>query len=389
MKNQAFNFRLYPTSAQETTLRETLETCRGVYNSLLHQRKHDYELYGKAPSCNEQQKHLTQWKQIHTNLSEVFSQVLQNVAKRVDLAFKAFFRRVKAGETPGYPRCKGQGQYDSFTYPQHGFALGENSIHLSKIGTVKAVLHRAIEGKIKTCTIRRRGDKWYASFSCEVEPKLLPESTEQIGIDVGLEKFAVLSNGEIIDNPRFFRQDEKALAQAHRKFDKVKNQHRSKQRRKAKKVIRRIHEKIKNRRHDFIHQTARKIVNRFCLIAVEELQVVNMMAKPKAKPDPEKPGHYLSNGASQKTGLNKSIADASWSRFRDVLTEKAESAARVLIAIHPAYTSQDCSDCGKRVPKTLSVRVHVCTYCGLVLDRDVNAARNILHIAVGQHSLPD
>jgi putative transposase len=306
-----------------------------------------------------------------------------------------FFRRVKENqnkppherEPVGYPRFKGRGQYDSITYPQKGFAMGENSVHLSKIGSVKAVLHRPVPGKIKTCTLRRQGEKWYVCLAVEVEVEPLPESTETVGIDVGLKTFAAFSNGEFIENPRFFRKDQKALAKAQRKFDKVKNKHRSKERRKAKKVVARIHERIRNRRHDFVHQTARRLINRFGLIAVEKLSVENMMAAPKAKPDADNPGQFLPNGASQKAGLNKSIADASWSMFRAVLTQKAESAARVVIAVNPAYTSQDCSECGYRVKKRLCVRIHVCPCCGLVLDRDVNAARNILKIAVGQHSV--
>jgi putative transposase len=395
MYTKALKFRLYPTSAQETTLRATLETCRGVYNSLLNERKHDYEVLGKSPSCQTQQKHLSPWKEAHPELSEVYSQVLQNVAYRVDLAFDAFFRRVQQNqnrppherEPVGYPRFKGRGQYDSITYPQSGFAMGENSVRLSKIGSVKAVLHRPVEGKIKTCTVGRQGQKWYVCFAVEVEMEPLPESTETVGIDVGLKTFAALSNGEFIENPRFFRKEEKALAKAQRKFDKLKNKHRSKQRRKAKKVVARIHERIRNRRHDFVHQTARRLINRFGLIAVEKLAVENMMAAPRAKPDAEHPGAFLANGASQKVGLNKSIADASWSMFGAMLTQKAESAAREVIAVNPAYTSQDCSECGYRVKKTLSERIHVCPCCGLVLDRDVNAARNILKIAVGQHSV--
>jgi putative transposase len=213
MPTKTYKFRLYPTSAQESVLRETLETCRGLYNSLLHERKHDYEVDGNAPSCSEQQKHLSVWKETHPELRAVFSQVLQEVCKRVDLAFAAFFRRVQAGEKPGYPRFKGGGQYDSFTYPQKGFAIGGNSVTLSKIGEVKAVLHRPVEGKVKTCTVRRQGEKWFVCFSCEAKAQPLPLSSEQVGIDVGLHHFAVLSNGECVENPRFLRKEEKALSE--------------------------------------------------------------------------------------------------------------------------------------------------------------------------------
>lgn len=234
----------------------------GLYNSLLNERRHDYEVLGKAPSCFAQQKHLPVWKKEHPELSGVYSQVLQNVAKRADLAFDAFFRRVQKAETPGYPRFKGRGQYDSITYPQSGFSLGENTVILSRIGTVKAVLHRPTEGTVKTCMVKRKGEKWYVTLSCQVEAEPLPDSEEKIGIDAGLNKFATLSNGETIENPRFYRRDEKALAKAQRKLDKVKNKHRSKARRKATMVVRRVHERIRNRRHDFVHQTARRLVSR-------------------------------------------------------------------------------------------------------------------------------
>ena len=290
---------------------------------------------------------------------------------------------MKAGETPGFPRVKGEG-YDSFTYPQAGWQVHEQSVYLSKIGTVKAILHRPVEGKVKTCTVRRQGDKWFVCFAVEVETEPLPTSDEQVGIDVGLNQFAALSNGEFIENPRFFRKDEKALAKAQRKLSNQKRG--SKERRKAKKVVRRIHERVGNRRHNFVHQAARKIVNRFGLIAVEKLKVKNMSRSPAPKQDMET-GEYLPNGASQKAGLNKSIMDAAWSMFRSVLTSKAESAGRVVVNVNPAWTSQDCSGCGYRAKKRLSERWHYCPNCGLSLDRDTNAALNILKIGMGQHTV--
>ncbi len=359
----AYVYKIYPTKAQETALSETLETCRQVYNSLLNWRKHDYEVLGKSPSKVEQQAAFPKWKPEHAELSGIHSQVLQNVAVRVDLAFDAFFRRVKAGETPGFPRVRGDG-YDSFTYPQSGFGFQQGKLRLSKIGDVALRLHRPIDGTIKTCTIRRVRHKWYACFSCEVGPELLPPSEEQVGIDVGLKTFASLSNGENVANPRFFRRDEKALAKAQRKL--AKQVRGSKARHKAKKVVSRIHERVRNRRHDFVHQTARKIVNRFGVIAIEKLNVKGMVKN-----------HCLA----------KSISDASWSMFRNVLSQKAARAARVYAEINPAYTSQTCSGCGHIAKKSLSERQHNCQQCGLSLDRDTNAAINILCRAVQSSSI--
>ena len=221
---------------------------------------------------------------------------------------------------------------------------------------MKAKIHRICPGTIKTCTVRKDGEKWYVCLSCEYEAERLPENAESVGIDVGLKSFAALSNGEFIENPRFFRQEETALAKAQRKFDRVKDKHGSKERKAAKKVVRRVHERVKNRRHDFVHQQSRKLVNRFGVIAVERLNVKGMV---------------------QNHRLAKSISDASWTQFRNSLTMKAESAGRLVIAVNPAYTSQDCSACGYRAKKRLSDRWHHCPMCGLVLDRDTNAAVNI------------
>jgi len=350
-------------------LNETLSVCRLVYNSLVHERTALHEQGQKAPNYHAQAIAITRWKKDHPELKTVHSQVLQNVAVRVDLAFQAFFRRVKenklkAGETPGYPRLKGKGQYDSITYPQSGFKIGDTSVWLSLFGRpvqVKAKIHRPVDCAVKTCTVRRYGKKWFVCFSCEREIEPLPFSEEAIGLDAGLNSFMALSSGEFIENPRFFRRDEKALAKAGRKQAKTKK--RSPARKKANKVLSRIHERVRNRRHDFAHQTARRIVNRFGVIAVEKLNVKNML------------GNHC---------LAKSITDASWSMFRTVLTQKAESAAREVIAVNPAYTSQDCHACGYRAKKKLSERWHFCPICSASLDRDTNAAINILALAIGK-----
>ncbi len=356
MNKISVKYRLFPNHAQQRTLNETLAVCRDVYNSLVHERTVCSETQGKSPHLYQQQKSITTWKPNNPELKTVHSQVLQNVAVRVELAFQAFFRRVKAGEEPGYPRLKGKGQYDSITYPQEGYSVGESTVTLSKIGLVKAKIHRVCPGTIKTCTVRKDGQKWYVCFSCEYAAVPLPPCDTSVGIDVGLKSFAALSNGEFIENPRFFRKEETALAKAQRRFDKVKDKRGSKERKKAKKVVGRVHERVKNRRHNFIHQQSRKLVNRFGVIAVEKLNVKGMV---------------------QNHGLAKSISDASWTQFRNSLTMKAESAGRLVIAVNPAYTSQDCSACGYRAKKKLSERWHHCPMCGLRLDRDTNAAVNI------------
>ncbi|MDF0591218.1 RNA-guided endonuclease InsQ/TnpB family protein, partial [Candidatus Methanocrinis natronophilus] len=309
---------------------------------------------------------LPEWKKNKPELTEVFSQTLQNVQERVDLAFKAFFRRVKAGEAPGYPRFKGKGWYDSFTYPQLGFKLLSGKLRLSKIGDVKIKLHRPIEGKIKRLTVRRSSTgKWFACFSVEIDDPPMPPWKDglMVGIDVGLESFATLSNGEKIDNPRFFRSEEKALAKAQRRLSKYEKG--TPERRKALKVVQRTHERIANRRYDFAHQVSHNLVERFGLIAFEDLSITNMLKN-----------HCLA----------KSISDAAWRMLVITTSYKAESAGSMVVLVDPRNTSQLCSRCGLKVTKSLSDRVHECPQCGLVMDRDENAAINILRL--GLQSMP-
>ncbi len=397
--------RLYPTHAQKTKLRQTLRTCCDVYNALLHWRKFAWETECKGVTRFEQQAALPVWKRkttadgdlAHPELGDVFSQTLQNVVYRVNLAYEAFFRRVARGDKPGFPRSKALSQYRSFCYPQRGFSMGENSVTLSKIGTIKAVVHRRVVGRIKDCVVSEQSGKWYACFNYEVEAEPLPPANAAVGIDVGLETFAALSddagNDELIANPRFFRKDEARLSQAQRKVERLKERlkhtrsadQRAKLRR-ARRAVSRVHERVRHRRHDFIHQTTRRLVARYDVLCVENLTVQNMMACPSPRPDGDT-GAFLPNGMSAKSGLNKSIVDAAWSRFRLTLADKAARAGRRVALVNPAYTSQRCSGCGDIAPKPLSERLHACETCGLRLNRDVNAARNIL--AVGLHSVPE
>jgi putative transposase len=360
-----FQYRIYPTKKQVHKLNETLEECRWLYNHLLEKRKESYEQEGISLSLYQQQETFSILKQECPTLKEVHSQVLQNVAVRVDLAMQAFFRRCKEhAEKPGFPRFKGYGRYDSFTFPQSGFSITHDTrVVLSKIGALKMVYHRPIKGKIKTCTIQRSSTgKWYVSFSVECEPERLPDTPEQVGIDVGLKTFATLSTAEEIANPRFFRKEEKALAKVQRKHSKLAKG--TPERRKHRKIVARMHERIAWRRENFTHQESRRIVDCFGVICVEDLQV---------------------NRMTHTHCLAKSIADASWSAFFSQLAAKAEEAGRKFVKVNPAYTSQTCNRCGHRQKMPLDVRIFNCPCCHIQLDRDLNAAINIR--AVGLHSL--
>jgi len=360
---KTFKYRLFPTQAQVTVLESQLDECRWLYNHFLEQRKTSYETTKTAPSMYDQQATIPALKKGRPSLSVAHSQVLQNVAVRIDLAFKAFFRRVKSGETPGYPRFRGKFRYHSMTFPQapSGCKLVGDKLTLAKVGSLHVVLHRPVQGVVKTCTVRRASTgKWYVSFSCEVPtPEPLPTSTAPVGIDVGLTTFATFSDGEEVANPRFFRTDEKELAKAQRKFAKTAKG--TAERRKARKPVARIHERIAFRRHNFAHQESSKIVKRFGFIAVEDLEVNRMV---------------------HNRCLSKSISDAAWSLFFSVLFVKAESAGRTAIKVNPAYTTQTCSSCGHRQKLTLDVRVYRCPCCQLVLNRDHNAALNILALGL-------
>lgn len=401
MAKKAYKFRLYPTRKQSECLQKTLDACRVLYNAALTERRDAYNFHvrqhpgyydaatRKARSREleinyfSQANQLPEIKTICEEYNDVHSQVLQDVLRRVQKAFDAFFRRVKNGEEPGYPRFQGKHRYESFTYPQVGFSLThDNRVCLSKIGSIKVKMHREIKGTIKTCTIKQEGDAWYVVFTCEVEPEPLEENQEAIGVDLGLLHFATLSDGSTIENPRYLRHAEKKLERLQQAFSRKKRG--SHRRKKAGKLVGKAHRKVANQRRDFLHKASRKLVDAYGMIVFEELQITNMSKRPKPKQDEN--GTYLPNGAAAKSGLNKSIADAGWSMFQQFCAYKAEEAGRTVLFVNPKYTSQICSGCGAVVKKDLSERRHSCD-CGTELDRDHNAALNILWLGRSQHGM--
>ena len=358
-----YKYRLFPTSAQRTSLERTLELCRWVYNDTLAIRKNTYEETGKSISLYDTNKLLTEWKAAKPALSQVHSQVLQNVQERVDLAYQAFFRRVKAGEEEvGFPRFKARGRYDSFTFKQKGFKLTAGAhwvrLPLSKIGDIAIKLHRPICATVKTLTIHRDAvGNFYAFFSCECEPDRLEPVHKVVGIDLGLTTFAYFSDGEKIERQRWMKIDAKDIARLQRKKEKLVKG--SPERRKVVHALCHAYERAANRRRNFAHQESRKLVNQYQFIAFEDLDIQDMQ----------------SNG--NKT-ISRGIADVAWGQFVQFATYKAEDAGRVVVRVNPRGTTQMCSGCHAIVPKDLSVRIHDCPHCGLVLNRDHNAALNIL-----------
>jgi len=359
---KTFKFRIYPTSKQKKSLQKYLDGCRWVYNKTLEVRKKSWEEGKKSLSLYDTHNLLTQWKKDKSELNDVFTQCLQDTQNRLDKAFKTFFRRIKSGDKPGYPRFQGYDRYNSFTFPQYGFKLVDNKLKMSRIGSVRIKQHRPIEGKIKTLTIKRDStDKWFSCFSCEVETIKLPIVDKFIGIDVGLINFATFSNGESIPNPRFFKQDEDKLTKYQSKFSKAKKG--SFKRKKLKKIVAKIHSKIVNKRTDFAHKLSRRIINENQIIVFEKLDIKNMQQ-----------GTFK--------GIRKSISNVAWNQFMNFTTYKAEYAGRSVKFINPRNTSKMCSRCGQIVDKDLSVRIHSCPHCNLVMDRDHNAAINILRLGM-------
>jgi putative transposase len=300
----------------------------------------------------------------------------------LDKAMKAFFRRVKAGQTPGFPRFKSRDRYDSFTYPDGaGWKLTvekqqnklKGMLHLTKIGAVKVNLHRELQGQVKTCTIKREGSHWYVIFAVEVglTPRLA-YSDELVGVDLGVLRLATLSTGDTIENPRHYRRAEHKLS---RKQQALKHKKpRSKRRKKAARHVGKVHRKVANQRKDFLHKQSRALVDTYDTVVFEDLSPSNLSRRPKPKQDED--GNYLPNGAAAKGGLNKSIHDAGWGQFQQYCIYKAEEAGRYVLLVDPKYTSQVCSGCGAIRKKELSERWHSCE-CGTELDRDHNAAINI------------
>jgi putative transposase len=355
---KSYKYKLKPTPDQAQVLDETVWHCRDLYNAGLEQRIWAYRKGGVTVTHGQQEAELPNIRDAFPAYAAIHSQVLQDVLTRLDKAYQAFFRRVKAGQTPGFPRFQARSRYHSFTYKQfgNGAHLEHGFLVLSKIGHIAVRWSRPIEGTPKTVTLSREPDGWYVIFSCaEVPVQSLSLTGKETGIDVGLKVFLITANGMVIANPRHQRQAEKRLAKAQRVVSR--RQKGSKRHKKAINSCARQYQTVSRQRADFHHKVAGQLVQAYDTIYLEDLQVANLV---------------------RNRHLAKSIVDAGWAQFRTILEFKAACAGKRVVAVPAQYTSQDCSGCGERVPKSLSVRTHVCLACGLVLDRDENAARNIL-----------
>jgi len=354
-----FKYKIYSTKTQGIVLDHQLaEACR-LYNAAIQERRDAYKIAGKSINYYDQANQLKEIRAAGDLELANFS-CCQDVLRRVDKAFQAFFRRVKAGEKPGYPRFRSVTRFDSITFPSYGDGcklLDTGKLRLQGVGEVKLKLHRQIEGNIKTVTIKREAGMWYVVFSVECEAKPLPASTEATGVDVGLAAFATLSDGTEIENPRYFKNAQAKLRRAQRKVARRKRG--GKNRKKAVRELQRAHAHVRNQREDFAHKVSRNLVMLFGLIVIENLNIKG-----------------LAGGM-----LAKSVSDAGWSSFTAKLAYKAEEAGRVLVKVDPRGTSQRCV-CGTPNPKTLSQRWHQCDDCGLSVARDHASALEILRLGL-------
>jgi putative transposase len=362
---RAYHYRLLPTRQQTLALLQMLDTHRHLYNRALAERKIAWEQEQRSVHYEDQSAQLKLDRAARNALAAPNFSSCQATLRRLKRSFENFFRRVKAGAGPGYPRFKGRDRFDTVEFPKYGAGckIADNRVYFQHIGNVRILLHRPIQGVIKTLSFTRRADDWYLIVSCDLDtPTPEPHPGPVVGIDLGLLHFAMLSTGEQVANPRFFRRDAVALAQVQRRLSRCPKG--SPERERHKRAVRKVYDRIVNRRRDFAHKLSRDLVRRFGTIVFEDLNIVRMVKHPT---------------------LAKSIADAAWNQLIAFTTYKAEDAGSRVVQIDPAGTSQRCSTCGAGVPKGLLVRVHTCPHCGLQIDRDLNAARNIR--GVGLHTL--
>jgi putative transposase len=354
---KTFKYKLNPTPDQERQLEAVLWRCRTLYNTALEQRITIYHQRGVSLSHYAQEAELKDLRAAFPEYMAIHSHILQDVLARLDKTYQAFFRRIREGHVPGYPRFQGRGRFNSFTYKEvgNGATFDNGYLVLSKIGRVAVRWSRPLEGKPKTATISREADGWYVCISCaEIPLAALASTGQEMGIDLGLESFATLADGMMIHNPRCYRRAERRLKTAQRKVARRKKG--SNRRRKAVTLLAKAHLTVKRQRADFHHKTALQLVRENDTIYHEDLRTANMLKN-----------HHLA----------KSISDAGWAQFLSILNAKAAYAGRRVVAVPPAYTSQTCSGCGVLVAKGLSVRWHTCPDCGTSLHRDHNAAKNI------------
>ena len=375
---RAYKFRIYPACGQASRMALCLRDHQRMYNAALEERREAWKRRTVSIRYGQQSAQLKDIRACDPDQGRWSFSSQQATLRRLDKAMAAFYRRCKAGQAPGYPRFKALDRWDSVEWPKDGdgcrWKPGIGRVHLQGAGHIKVHAHRAVEGRVKTISLKREGRRWYVVLSCDDVPaRPLPATGRQVGVDVGVARFATTSDGEIIPNPEFLRTCAKELAAAQQVL--ARTERGSSNRRRAKAKIGEVHRRIRNRRSDFHHKTARSLVQACDMVALENLNTAGMTKRPAPKPDPDRPGEFLPNGAAAKAGLNKSILDAGWNQFANILTAKVEETGRRIVFVNPACTSIDCHLCGRRCSRPQQDTV-ICPVHG-PLDADINGARNI------------
>ncbi|GGJ30696.1 RNA-guided endonuclease InsQ/TnpB family protein [Streptomyces brasiliensis] len=384
---RAYKFLMRPTVGQEGALTAMLRDHCTLYNAALQERRDAYRHASKTTIRYGQQS--AQLKDIRTydpDQARWSFSSQQATLRRLDKAFAAFFRRVKSGEKPGYPRFRSNKRFDTVDFPKDGDGCRWDAtphdpvtrVRLQGVGHVKVHQHRPVVGKVKTISVKREGRRWYVVLTADqAQPEPLPATGAVVGIDMGIANFLADSNGEFVPNPRHGAKAAAKLEAPQQALSRCKRG--SKRRRKAVEVVARLHRKVRRQRLDHAHKTALDLVRGNDFIAHEDLKIRNMSKAPAPKPDAERPGAFLPNGASAKAGLNRSIADAGWGVFLAILAAKAEGAGREVMAVDPRNTSRRCPECGHTAKENRPTQEKFhCQECDHQAHADTVGALNVL-----------
>ncbi|WP_031488150.1 RNA-guided endonuclease InsQ/TnpB family protein [Streptomyces bicolor] len=392
---RAYKFLLRPTAGQQAALRAMLADHCSLYNGALQERRDAYRHSSKTSvKYGDQSGQLKAIRAFDPERQGRWSFSSQQATlRRLDKAFQAFFKRVKAGQRPGYPRFKGVGHFDTVTFPKDGDGCRWDStphdrqtrVRLQGVGHVRVHQHRPVQGRVKTISVKREGNRWYVVLACDNVPaEELPPTGAIIGIDMGVAHFLTTSGSEHVANPRFLQAmaDELAEAQQHLARFPKRTRQRTKRHRAAARKVAKLYGKIRRQRADFHHKTARALVRDHDVIAHERLNTAGMTKSPALKPDPDQPGGFLPNGAAAKAGLNRSILDAGWAQFLGILANKAESAGRLVVPVDARNTSRTCPECGHVAQENRVTQANFeCVRCGFAANADHVGATNVLNRA--------
>jgi len=357
---RTFKYPLKPTKTQEVELDNVLCHCQQLYNAALEQRISAYKKQNKTLTKYYQHKELTELRQTDLGYEKISSLILRSSLHRIDEAYKAFFRRIKLNEKPGFPRFKSKDRFKSFSFPLKS-NVGHNTIHIPNIGKVKFHKYRELTGTPKQAFVKKNISGWHIFILCDLGKSLTKHPiSNSVGLDLGLSHFVTLSDATTIDNPRYYKKSEAVLAKRQQVFEKKIKGSNSRKRQKI--LVAKAHEKIKNQRLDFCRKLACLLTAKYDLICIEKLDILGMI-----------------ENHSNNINLDKSIYDVGWATFIQCLKNKAENAGKTIIEVDPKNTTQMCSGCGQlpTTKKTLRERRHCCEFCKLELDRDHNAAINI------------